>query len=72
MVASDNLLEQLIEQSEKEIIYKLKNHIDFRTVELMTNDLNLPNSKNGLISYLMENYTVDKIKELLKRYDIIL
>ena len=72
MVASDNLLEQLIEQSEKEIINKLKSKIDFYKVKLMSNDLNLPNSKNGLISCLMENYTVDHIKEFIKCYDIAL
>lgn len=65
-------LKQLIEQSEKEIIHKLKTEIDFLTVKLMTKDLNLSNSKIGLISYLMENYTVDNIKELVKRYNITL
>lgn len=65
-------IKQLIEQSEKEIINKLKSEIDFYTVKLMTNDLNLLNSKNGLISYLMENYTFDRIKELVKHYNIIL
>lgn len=65
-------IKQLIEESEKEIIDKLKIKIDFYTVKLMTKDLNLPNSKNGLISYLMENYTFDYIKEFVKQYSIIL
>ena len=67
-----SVIEQLIEQSEKEFINELKNKIDFLNVKLMTKDLNLPNSKNGLISYLMENYTVDHIKEFVKCYDIII
>lgn len=61
---------QLIKQSEKELIEKLKEKLDFRSVQLINKDLNLPNSKNNLISHLMENYTVDSMRELFKKYDI--
>jgi len=61
---------QLIKESEKDFIETLKEKLDFRSVELINKDLNLPNSKNNLISYLMENYTVDSMRGFLRKYGI--
>ena len=61
---------QLIKESEKHLTETLKEKLDFRSVQLINKDLNLPNSKNNLISYLMENYTVDSMRKLLRKYDI--
>ena len=59
-----------VEHAEKDFIETLKEKLDFRSVELINKDLNLPNSKNNLISYLMENYTVDSMRGFLRKYGI--
>lgn len=61
---------QLIKQAEKDLLELLKEKLDFRSVELINKHLDLPNSKNNLISYLMKNYTVDSMKKLFKTFDI--
>lgn len=61
---------QLIKQTKMDLSKKLSEKLDFRTVEALTKQLNLPNSKNNLISYLMEHFTVNSIIGLLKKYDI--
>jgi hypothetical protein len=49
---------------------KFTEKLDFRIVELLTRQLDLPNSKSNLISYLMQKFTVNSIIGLLKKYDI--
>lgn len=61
---------QLIKQAKMDLSKKLTEKLDFRTVELLTRQLDLPNSKSNLISYLMQKFTVNSIIGLLKKYDI--
>ena len=59
-----------IKEAKTELIHELDEKLDHRAVNLLNKELKLQKSKSDLISYLIENYTVEEIRKRLGKYHI--
>ena len=57
-------IHDLIKEIKEELYVELKNELDYQKVYELSRMLNLPNSKEKVINYLIENYTVEGINRL--------
>ena len=57
-------IHDLIKEIKEELYIELKNELDYQKVYELSRMLNLPNSKEKVINYLIENYTVEGINRL--------
>lgn len=57
-------IHDLIKEIKEELYVELKNELDYQKVYKLSRMLNLPNSKEKVINYLIENYTVEGINRL--------
>ena len=57
-------IHDLIKKIKEELYIELKNELDYQKVYELSRMLNLPNSKEKVINYLIENYTVEGINNL--------
>lgn len=57
-------IHDLIKKIKEELYIELKYELDYQKVYELSRMLNLPNSKEKVINYLIENYTVEGINNL--------
>ena len=61
---------QSIKEAKFELTNELDKKVDHRAVGLLNKELKLNKTKEEFISHLIDNYTVEFIRELLKKYQI--
>lgn len=62
----NNNIDRIINTGKEEFELEIYQTIDYQQVYTISRKLNVPNSKKGLSKYLIEHYSVEEIRDMLK------
>ena len=65
-LTSNNNIDRIINTGKEEFELEIYQTIDYQQVYTISRKLNVPSSKKGLPKYLVEHYSVEEIKDMLK------
>ena len=65
-LSSNNNIDRIINTSKEEFELEIYQTIDYQQVYTLSRKLNVPSSKKGLPKYLVEHYSVEEIRNMLK------
>lgn len=65
-LTSNNNIDRIINTGKEEFELEIYQTIDYQQVYTLSRKLNIPNSKKGLSKYLIEHYSVEEIRDMLK------